>query len=58
MDPKRKCCITGNLPNTSAWYIFDIPVLIFVQLSTPEMLYRIGECSANGPVLNCVREYE
>lgn len=50
--PKGKCWTTGNLPNTSASYIFSIPLLIFPQPSLmPEILYRIGECSQNGPFL-------
>lgn len=48
--PKGKCCTTGNLPSTSASYIFNMPLLIFPQPSLiPEMLNRMGECSQNGP---------
>jgi len=25
IDPKGKCCTTGNLDSTSAWYIFSMP---------------------------------
>ena len=50
--PKGKCWTTGNFPNTSASYIFNMPLLIFPQPSLmPEMLNRIGECSQNGPFL-------
>lgn len=50
--PKGKCCTTGNLPKTSASYIFSIPLLIFPQPSLmPEMLKRMGECSQKGPFL-------
>ena len=50
--PKGKCWTTGNLPSTSASYIFNMPLLIFPHPSLmPEMLNRIGECSQNGPFL-------
>jgi hypothetical protein len=50
--PKGKCCTTGNLPSTSASYIFSMPLLIFPQPSLmPEMLNKIGECSQKGPFL-------
>lgn len=50
--PKGKCWTTGNLPSTSASYIFSMPLLIFPQPSLmPEMLNRMGECSQNGPFL-------
>jgi len=48
--PKGKCWTTGNFPNTSASYIFNMPLFIFPQPSLmPEMLNKIGECSQNGP---------
>jgi hypothetical protein len=66
-EPNGKCCTTGNLPSTSASYIFNMPLtdqppqgkrhphhtlLILPQPAlTPEISYSVGECSQNGPVL-------
>lgn len=47
--PIGKCCITGNLPKTSALYILIIPLFIFPQYGTAEISYNVGLCSKKGP---------
>lgn len=57
MDPKRKCCMTGNLPKTSALYIFHIPSLTFCQWGTSAILSSIGLFSANKPDFTFTHKY-
>ena len=42
MEPKRKCCTTGNLPNTSLHHILYIPEQILLHDSAPLISYNMG----------------
>ena len=53
IEPKRKCCMIGNLARHSALYIFNKPELIFSQLNTPLMSLSIGEVSLRFPFFTC-----
>lgn len=50
-DPNKACCMTGNFPSTSAWYILIIPELTLSHVLTTEMSSSMGECQRKEAVL-------